>query len=144
MPGKRITRLRAASAAALLSLSLAAPAFADHGDWGRDGRRGYDVHRHDRSCDRDHRDWDRRDHRDWDRRDYRGGWNDRYRDGNRGYWNRRDHRHRGHDRYDCRRCGRRWSDERSFHGHLSNVHHVPFAAFPRVIVAVDGGWLFGG
>jgi hypothetical protein len=138
----RIARLRAATATALLSLSLAAPAFAHGARWDDDGhRRRYEVHRHDRSCDRDH-------HRHRGRDYYRGGhsaWRgDRHCDWNRGYWDGRRNDHRRRDHYDCRPCRRRWSDAHSFLGHLRHDHRVPDLAFPRVIVAIDGGWLFGG
>lgn len=140
MPRITMTRLRAAAATALLSLTLAAPAFAGHDDWDDDhgDRRGYPVHRHDRSCDHD--DWDRgrgrgyyegRGYHDW--RGYRG---------QRGYYGDRGHRYR--DEYGCRPCGRRWSRRDAFHRHLTHSHHVPLWALPRVVVQVDWGWVFRG
>ncbi len=133
----RMTRFRAAAATALLSLSLAAPALADHDDWRDDGygpRRGYPVHRHERSCDHD------------DRRGDRGGYYDRHESRWNGFRGRshygRDSRHR--DEYGCRPCGRRFSREGTFHRHLSDSHGVPYRAIPRVLVFVDWGWLFLG
>jgi hypothetical protein len=116
-----MTRLRAATAAALFSFSLAAPALADRGDWRDDDRRGYRVHRHDRRCDRDerggyygHGDWDRgyRDRGHWGH----GRWDRNFRD--RSHWRRDD---REHD-YRCRPCGRRWRSERELHRHWEHHH----------------------
>jgi hypothetical protein len=137
----RTTRLRAAMAAALVSLTLAAPALADRDRWDDDDRRGYRVHRHDRRCDHDDRhgrDW--RSHWGHERR-----WDGGRRDWDRGHrdWDRGHRRYRDHD-YGCRPCGRRWRSERDFHRHLRGHHHVSVPAIPRVLVAVDGGWLFRG
>jgi hypothetical protein len=105
--------LRAAAATALLSLSLAAPAFAGHDDWRDDhGRRGYRVHRHGDSCD----------FRGHDHRAHRA-------------------HHRGHF-FACRRCGKRWRSEARFHRHLHDHHRVAYHAIPRVIVAANWGWEF--
>jgi hypothetical protein len=131
----QITRLRAAAAAALLSVSLAAPAFADR-DWDDDDhydRRGYPVHEHGRSCGRD-----------WDR----GGWYGRWDRGwgrERGYYVRDyyDHHDRDHD-YGCRPCGKRWGSRDKFHRHLRKHHGIPSHFVPNVVVAVDWGWLFRG
>jgi hypothetical protein len=118
-----ISRIRAATAAALLSLSLAAPALAGHDDWndGYGEGRGYPVHRHERSCD----------HERWRGNDYgdRGGYG-------------RDRQHR--EEYGCRPCGRRFSDESRFHRHLARQHGVPYWAIPRVLVYSDWGWIFRG
>ena len=141
MPRNSIPRLRAMAAAALLSLSLAAPALADDDDWyDRDhGRRGYPVHRHDRSCDRDDR--------------YSGGWGESRwghggHSGGHGYYGeQRYYGSRGHrhgDAYGCRPCGRRWSSRDPFHHHLAHDHRVPFWAFPRVVVQMGWGWAFLG
>jgi hypothetical protein len=136
MPGSKITRLRAALASALLTFSLAAPALAND-DWNR----GYPVHRHDRSCDHDG--WrgdrwrnERWDHGRWDRRDrHHGG---RYYGDRRGRYERY-----GHEYY-CRPCGRGWDGRSSFHRHLARQHHIPFWAFPRVIVETGWGWVYFG
>lgn len=138
----RMARLRAATAAALFSLTLASPALADRDRWDDDDRRGYRMHRHDRSCDHD----DRRGshgHGDWGRERWRsdrgwGGWGYE-----RGHWDRGHRRHRAHE-YGCRPCGRRWENEGRFHRHLMHSHGVPYRAIPRVLVFADWGWLFRG
>jgi hypothetical protein len=136
----QITRLRAAAAAALLSVSLATPALARDDDWRDDGyRRGYPVHEHGRHCDRDGHDrWDRGDHgRHWDRdRRWHGGYRDY---GRRGY----DHYDRDYE-YGCRPCGKRWGDRDKFHRHLRRHHGIASHFVPNVVVAVDWGWLFRG
>jgi len=136
----RTSRLGAAMAAALLSFSLAAPAFAEHDDddW-REGRRGYTVHRHGDHCDHD------RD-RDWDRRRYGDRWRGGYSDWERGRHARYydgGNRHYAHE-YGCRPCGKRWRSQDKFHRHLTRHHHVPYHAIPRVVVFADWGWLFRG
>jgi hypothetical protein len=131
----KLTRVRAAAATALLSLTLAAPAFADHGDWNDDDRRrrGYPVHRHDRSCDHDRDGWERgRDRGHWERGYY----------GDRGHYEGRGQRN--HDEYACRPCSKRWESRHRFHRHLSRHHGVPFWALPRVIVQTGWGWVFFG
>ncbi len=144
----RMNRLRAATAAALFSLTLAAPALADRDRWGDDDdhRRGVPVHRHDRRCDHD----DRRGHYGRERWGHERGWRDDHgwrgergwgRD--RSWWDRGDRRHRGHE-YGCRPCRRRWGSEDHFHRHLTQNHGVPYRAIPRVLISVDGGWMFGG
>ena len=127
----RMTRLRAAAAAALLSLTLAAPAFAGHddGDDETGSGRGYPVYQHDRHCDRDDR---------GGRGGYYGGWGDHR---GRGTW---DRSYRRHEEYGCRPCGRRWRDEDGFYRHLTRHHGVPYRAIPRMLVYVDWGWLFRG
>jgi hypothetical protein len=127
----RTNRLRAAMAAALFSLTLAAPALAERGRWDDDDRyrRNYPVHRHDRRCDHDQR-GDR--HQRWG---HERNWG---RD--RGHWQREHRRHE----YGCRPCGRRWGNESHFHHHLASDHGVPYRAIPRALVAVDFGWLFHG
>ena len=135
MPRSKATRLRAAAATALLTLTLAAPALAGRGDWDdrHHGDRGYPVHRHDRSCGHD----------GW--RDDRG----HYDGGRRGYDRHDDRSHYGrHDRYEhaynCRPCGRGWRSRDSFHRHLAHHHRIPFRLFPRVIVDTGWGWVFFG
>jgi len=145
----RTSRLGAAIGAALLSLSLAAPALADHRDGWRgddDDRRGYRVHRHGDHCDHDRddrwsrdrdrrwdRDWDRSWDRDWDRRGYRTS-------GGRHYYGRDDHRH-GYA-YGCRRCHKRWRNQDHFHRHLISQHDVPYYAIPQAVVFAGWGWDF--
>ena len=130
------TRLRAAAGAALLTLSLASPALAD-----RDDHRGYRMHRHDRSCDRDG--W-RHDRRDYDRRDH-GYWQR----GQRGYsywdrWTRGDYRRHRDERWGCRPCRTHWRSERDFHRHLHGRHGMPYQAIPGALVVANWGWMFGG
>ncbi|MBM4382274.1 MAG: hypothetical protein FJ091_02780 [Deltaproteobacteria bacterium] len=130
----QITRLRAAAAAALLSVSLAAPALAGHDDWDDDDyryRRGYPVHEHGRHCDHD---WDR------GRRHWRGGWGH-----DRGYYGRDYYSRHDHDYgYGCRPCGKRWGSRDKFHRHLRKYHGIPSHFVPNVVIAVDWGWLFRG
>jgi len=109
----RMTRLRALAATSLLSLSLAAPALADHRDWDDGYQRGYPVHRHDRHCDHDGRGGYWGDRGGWDRR----GWEDGYR-----------YRER---RYGCGECGRRFRSENDYYRHVRKHHGFPRWAFPR-------------
>jgi hypothetical protein len=125
MSRNSITRLRAATAAALLSLTLAAPAFAHDGD------RGYPVYRHDERCDHDHGDWrgDRWRDRDYDRDGWgRDSWS---RDGwGRSGWNRDgDRRYDRRGEYGCRPCNRRFTDRTQLYRHLAREHGVPFGTF---------------
>lgn len=148
----RTTRLRAATAAALLSLSLATPALA-----GDDRHRGYRAHRHDGHCDHDRRghggdrgrwdrggSWhdrwdDRRDHR-WDRRWERGHRDRRHWD----RWERGHHRRHRDERWGCRPCRRHWRSQRDFHRHIHQSHGLPYQAIPSAVVVVDWGWMFRG
>jgi hypothetical protein len=133
------SRARAAAAATLLSLSLAAPALADD-DWGDRGERhGYPVHRHDRSCDHEGRH-----HGQWGDSRWSGGGHYGGRDhrGGRHYHGGRRHRHGAS--YGCRPCGRRWSSREPFHRHLAHAHRVPTWALPRVVVRTGWGWAFSG
>jgi hypothetical protein len=137
----KISRMRAAVAAALLSFSLAAPAFADRGwddddDWRH--RRGYPVHEHGRHCDRGHGHGHSHGRDYYDDRDRGWGWNH-----NRGYRYYSDRIHHDAD-YGCGPCGRRWRSRDKFHRHLSSHHGVPYHAIPRVVVYMDWGWLFRG
>ena len=136
----RITNSRLAhgATAALLMLALAGPALAGHDedDWGDDSsRRGYPVHRHGESCDRDH-DYD------YDRGQHGRGYG--YGGGQRGGYYDDGGRYDERASYGCRPCGRRFDSRERFYRHLSHEHHVSPYWAPRVLVHVGWGWLFRG